>query len=919
MTRRGGFAVGSGWSKRAQLLIAALVAGTLAPRAYAQLAPRSPADPPPLAEPAAALLKAPYLTEQERRDLRIFHGTWTEADLDTPARRARAALIAGALDDPALRDPAAPLEDRAEGAVRRGELETALEMLKDAASIRAVRLRAEALEALGRTGEAAQAIAPLEKRLAGERLTTADDLVEGVRALIVRSRVRAQDLAAGGDFHTMLGLLARARSELDRLHWPAYAVEAELLFDKDNRQQASEAAMQALALNPRSAGVWELMGRAAVDGFNIEGAEQIAARLRDLGGPESAGAAVVLARARLRQGDAEGAVEALGPALERYPQMRRLLAMRAAGEAQRYAFDNVDRMLAEFDRLSPGSFEGYFQVGRTLAEARQYEESRRYLTEAVARAPYRAEPSIELGLMLMQAGRDAEAAQVLSKAVALDPFNTRAGNSLKLVQELLTHPSVESEHFIVRYKPGADEVLAREMPALLEAMHRRVTGSDKGGIEHEPEGRTLIDLMPDHRAFAVRIAGITRIHTMAAATGPLIAMESPREGAGHSIGAYDWLRVVRHEYTHTVTLSRTKNRIPHWFTEAAAVYLEDSPRDYSTCELLRNAYEADELFDLSEINLGFIRPRRPQDRALAYAQGHWMYEFIVSRWGHRAPLELMDLYAAGRREAEAMREVLGAGPAEFFHAFRPWAEAQMESWGMRLGAGVPSIRELLTREAGAEETGRLELRAALERALDETAWGAVAGSAERAEWQPALPRPDDAMIARWLEEYPDHPDILEIAVKRALAGNEDPAPDMVPLLERYAAARPVDPMPHKLLARLYLSGRVAGAGADAAIAHLEFLDAREQRSSAYAIELARRYAASQQLDKAVAKARRAVVVAPFDASNRELLAGIAIQAGDFDLAIRSVEALITIEPDREIHRRRLDAVRKLAEARAGAG
>src|SRR6185436_13057722 len=122
-----------------------------------------------------------------------------------------------------------------------------------------------------------------------------------------------------------------------------------------------------------------------------------------------------------------------------------------------------------------------------------------------------------------------------------------------------------------------------------------------------------------------------QIHTIAAATGRCIAMETPRDGRGH-LGTYDWVRVVRHEFTHTVTLARTNNRIPHWFTEAAAVYLELSPRDYPTCQLLAGALDNDRLFDMTEINTAFVRPRRQSDRQQAYAQGHWMYEFILQQW-----------------------------------------------------------------------------------------------------------------------------------------------------------------------------------------------------------------------------------------------------------------------------------------------
>ena len=196
----------------------------------------------------AAALSAEWLTEDERAAMRVFHGVWDERDLKTPALKAAAALMVWRLNDPALADPAAPIEDRVEAKFLAGELPEALAMLDaagDAArSNRAVRLRAEILEGLGRLNEAAAAVAPLIERLTSRKTTEAADLVEGVRAMMVRARAQGQPAR---DFQTMLGLLGRARSELDRLHWPANFAEASLLLDKDNVQEGVTAALSPLS------------------------------------------------------------------------------------------------------------------------------------------------------------------------------------------------------------------------------------------------------------------------------------------------------------------------------------------------------------------------------------------------------------------------------------------------------------------------------------------------------------------------------------------------------------------------------------------------------------------------------------------------------------------------------------------------
>lgn len=883
----------------------------------------SPVDPPPLSRTLERLLKAEYLSPEERKERRLFHGVWEEGDIDSPAAAARIALLIGAYADPSLTDAAADPLDRAEGALRRGEVESALALLEGQEGIRAARIRAEALAALGRYAEAAAAVSPVLEALAAGTVQEAADQVEAMRALTTRIRVAGPvAIGAAGDFHAMMATLADVRDRIDRLYWPAMLAEAELLLEKDNPSEAHTAVMQTLSLNPSCARAWHLLGRMAVYSFNFAAAEQVADRLdalaARLGAEASPLAADLRARVALRQIDGDGAAATLAPALRIMPHERGLLALQAAAAAVRFDLNEAEMLAAEYDALSPGGApaEALFEIGRALAEARQYGPAADFLRRAHERLPTWAEPAIELGLMEMQSGRDEEALAALRTARQLDPFNVRADNSLKLATELASYATIESEHFVVRYRPGeggpgtgADAALAQEMLPILERIHADVTGDGDGGIDHEPAQKTVIELMPDHRWFAVRIAGMPRLHTIAASTGPVIAMEAPREGANH-LGTYDWARVVRHEYVHTVTLSRTNNRIPHWFTEAAAVYLEQAPREYQTARMLASALEMGSLFDFNKINIAFVRPERPSDRSQAYAQGHWMYEYMIERFGREAPLRLMDLYAQGVREESAFQQVLGRSRAEFFDEFRTWARDQVRSWGLSLPEGVPTVRALLMEEAQKRDSDggpAEEPDAALEEAVEAPARNRNADG---------LPTPTIEMVEGWLATYPDHPEALELAIHlRLREAGGSPTPELVPLLERYAAVRPVDPMPHRLLAQLYLGRKVEGRGPEAAIEHLEYLDAREQKSPAYAAELARRYAALGRWDEAAAKAERATQVAPYNAEMRELAATVAIKRSDFDTAERHLWALTQIEPDRKVHTDRLEALKRL---RAGA-
>jgi tetratricopeptide (TPR) repeat protein len=770
--------------------------------------------------------------------------------------------------------------DRAEAAAERGDPGAALELLAEATGVRADRVRGRALEMLGRTDEAAEAY--------GVAARAQGDEPESVRAAMALLRLRGAAGFGGGDAEGISrALLARigAARDADRLDWRARLVEAELLYARHNRQGAMEAAKEALRLNPRSAAALRIVAEVAVDGFDFDTAGSVADRIdavAALGGDARATAdgAAIRARAALRRRDPVGAEAALDPALGRMPEQRELRAMEIAASAAGFRTAVVERMLSEYESLAPGSELGLFWAGRTLAEARQYGLADGYLGRAIERAPFWSHPRLERGLMLVQAGRDREAMGELERALALDPFDVRAQNSLTLVRELATYETIETEHFVVRYKDGIDAALAPEMAVALEAMHERVVSDAPGGVDHEPDRKTIVELMPNHEWFAVRIGGMPSIHTMAASTGPVIAIESPQIGPRFTVGPFDWKRVMQHEYTHTVNLSRTQNRVIHWMTEANAVFNEDAPRDMRTWRQLAAAFQQGRLFDLEAINIAFVRPKNPGDRGLAYAQGAWMFEFLVDRWGAAKPREIMDLSAAGRTGPEAFEEALGLTPESFRAEFLVWAEAQLRREGLLPPEGTPGVMELIAEAAG------------------------------DADGEAAMPgMPDAATLDALLEAHPNHADLLDFRIAVALGGaGERLDAEQIGLLERMMALRPSDDAPHRRLAMHYLAAD-SFEERSRAVPHLEFLDAREINSPAYAAELADLYARLGRQAEAMAKAERAATIAPFDANQREQAARMALLAGDRAAAERHLVALTIIEPDRAIHRRRLEALR----------
>lgn len=795
--------------------------------------------------------------EQDRNDLRLFHGQWEAlpaSEALSLEQRAKLALLRYELENPALQDTGMSVLLRSRAALERGEPGTVVELLADEDNAQSAVLLAEAYEDLGQVGLAAQVLRPWRERLHGEQINDAAALTAAARALSMLARLEGRPAQ---DYQLALNLLGRVREELDPAYWPAMIAEADLLIDKDNTQQGFEALSAALALNPHCSEAWERLGRVFVSGYSFDRAGAVIDKLREIN-PTHPLADLLEARSLLQQRDIAGARALIEAGFSRYPGHREWLALNAAAAALSYDEVATSEAMERFDSVSPGNPLAAYTVGTYLSMARQYDQAESYLRRAVALAPSWPKPRIELGMLLLQASKDEAAKDELAAATRLDPFNRRATNQLAMLNELLTYERIETDHFVIRYKPGIDEALARDMPEKLESIYRDITSA----FSHRPKRMTRIDLMPDEQYFAVRITGMPDIWTVAASTGDTIALTPPREGGGQR-GGYDWPNVIRHEFVHTVTLDQTRNRIPHWFTEACAVSQEVTGRSYDTCRLLADALQHDKLFALDQINWGFIRPKSPTDRPLAYAQSDWMLEYIAVRYGHQAIVDILELYRDGVSDIEALEQVTGASAEVFMSGFLAWANEQVASWGLSTQPTSERLAKVLSGHGEAES--------------------------------------DEALI-ELLEEHPGHPDLLRLIAERAMEGVDTEAARRAVL--RYADSRPVDPWPHKALIQLALRT----GDMQQVIGSLAYLDGIEPSSGRWAHELAKVYRAAGQYDQAYAAIGRALDREPYNAGYRELAAAIALQKQDIEQALQQVYAASVIEPERSQHFVRLAAL-----------
>lgn len=817
--------------------------------------PTDPTEKVELSPTVLRLLDDPLTPEARRRVMSVFHGQWQRLLTPDSMERATIALAQHRYDAPELSDESTPALLRARARLLAGQPELVESLLAQDTSAQATQLRSAALDQLGRFDAAVKLLEPWQQRLLKsdtKASVTAEELTASAQMLILLARIQGRP---SQDYQIALSALTRVREEIDPLHWPSLLAEAQLLHEKDNSVQAAEALQAALALNPRSSEAWYLLGCISVDTFNFDLTSRCTSRLLEIN-PTHPLAALLSARAALAQRDPALARKQARSVLDRYPTHRLALALLAGAEALSYNEQALNQTLARFDELSPGSATALFITGRYLALAKQYGPAEKMLRAAVNRCPNWPESHVELGLLLMDFGKEDEARAELATATALDPFNRRAANQLKLADELATYERIETEHFTIKFRAGVDRVLAMDMPEELERIYREMTGV----FQHRPPRRTLIEILPDEQRFGVRMTGMPEIWTIGASTGDVIAITPPRPGAKQR-GAFDWVRVIRHEFVHTVTLSQTANRVPHWFTEACAVSQEPGGRDYSTCELLASALKLGKLFAMDQIMWGFVRPKTPAERPLAYAQSHWMIEYITATYGHSSVIKLLELYRQGVAHEAAMQQVTGRNSAEFLEDFKAWGKRQVASWGLGEHAGDEAVQSAIKRKS--------------------------------------LPTELDAL----LKKYPDHPDLLRAVAERAVTSGDATAARAS--LVAYAAARPTDGWPHKQIVTL---GITSGQADDQLIGSLEQLDRQEQITGTWAFQLAQIHRSTGQLIDAQDAARRALTREPYNASYRELAATIALQQGDNETALRHLRSMTLLEPDRAAHFVRLAAL-----------
>jgi cellulose synthase operon protein C len=473
----------------------------------------------------------------------------------------------------------------------------------------------------------------------------------------------------------VLSMFVQSYDLIDRDYWPAHVAAAQYLLLHDDAAAAMQELGDALAANPSDISAWKLLGKIQLENFNFDAVDAAVAHIRRVN-PDSIDADMLEARNLLRQRVAKQALPLLERVLEVQPHNIEALGLLAGTYALLLEDDQSAKILRQVDAIDPNNASAYLEVADQLSAMRQYPRAAAMYQIAVKRAPWWNDARNGLGLLYTQSGDEDSARTVLESAHSIDPFNVSTTNYLRLLDMMDHFAQKESAHFIVFYDAQQDPIVPEYFSDYLESVYPAVTGEYK----YEPKVKTLIEVFPTHDAFSVRTSGAPWIATVGASTGRVIALVAPRKG-DDTLGTFNFSQVLRHEFTHTVTLGATDNRIAHWFTEGLAVQQEHSPVRWEWVPMLYDAVMHDQLFDTESLTWAFVRPRRPIDRQLAYAESSWICQYIEQTYGHEAILRMLDQFRLGHPQDEVFQIALNKSESQFFIEFCQWCRGQVSGWG----------------------------------------------------------------------------------------------------------------------------------------------------------------------------------------------------------------------------------------------
>jgi tetratricopeptide (TPR) repeat protein len=309
------------------------------------------------------------------------------------------------------------------------------------------------------------------------------------------------------------------------------------------------------------------------------------------------------------------------------------------------AAKGVDELVQAY----PDSPESAYFRGRVLFEQGKYDEAVKAFRQASERGVTPGTYDALLRRGTSQVENDARLARAAAEETASDE-------------------TFESEHFVLKTRPGKDTLLAPYALAALEKAYAGLT-KDLGVV---PPGKVRVEIYDSARSLAhvspLTVEQIKASGTIALCKYSRLMITSPKA----LLRGYAWLDTVSHEFVHYLVTQKGRNTVPIWLQEGLAKFLETRWRgtpglavDDMSLQLLQDAARKNKLIPFSRMHPSIAMLPTQEQAALAFAEVEAAIRLLYQRGGQAALTELVSAMASGFSDQQAVAQAYGKTFQEF--------------------------------------------------------------------------------------------------------------------------------------------------------------------------------------------------------------------------------------------------------------
>jgi len=202
----------------------------------------------------------------------------------------------------------------------------------------------------------------------------------------------------------------------------------------------------------------------------------------------------------------------------------------------------------------------------------------------------------------------------------------------------------------------------------------------------------FLEIFPRQQDFAIRTFSMPGgAGFLGVCFGRVITMNSP---AAQGSTLTNWKSVLWHEFCHVVTLQKTKNKMPRWLSEGISVY-EEQLADPSWGDRMSPTYRemilGDALTPVSKLSSAFLNAKTGEQLQFAYFESSLVVRFLVEKFGDESIVGMLDSIGKGVPINDAITR--HAGPIHLLDKkFEEYVTAAAEEYGKNFDWEKPAER-----------------------------------------------------------------------------------------------------------------------------------------------------------------------------------------------------------------------------------